>query len=226
MVLFSSSALSRLYETLFSVGIFPDFTTYANIATGCECQSKTWSSYKEILRMKRSVNEAPSKMSTRRFSATLDRMQVQKSSRQRYRRANSRCTRVSFVALQGAEKLPRLMRWTHYLGIIAERIRFATAPLWSDSFQGAWWWCLFRQRNKACMSTWPNELYWWFILENHATFIAIQGLYVDAQNENSSLAGRLGRGEICVGVILPLYEWLILKGLAQLYYMYSVEPVL
>lgn len=94
-----------------------DIFACANIATGCECQDRTSSSYGHNPRMKRSTNEVPDKLSTAKRSATPNHIRVHKTLRLRSRMINP-SSKIGSVTVRSVRRLSRVMRWDHLLGSI------------------------------------------------------------------------------------------------------------
>lgn len=88
------------WKTKFDVQFFFNLFVYPNIATGCEGQMMTFCSNRNILQIKRMLDELQIEMSSAWFGTTPSHMKVQISFRRRCRGVNSSSGRVFFVAVK------------------------------------------------------------------------------------------------------------------------------
>lgn len=78
----------------------------------------------KILRMKRSMNEVPRKLSIASCGPTPNHRWVHQLPTRRRRWISPSNDSISFVAVHIVERILRFMRWVYYLSSIEERIKF------------------------------------------------------------------------------------------------------
>lgn len=124
---FCSSAMSGSYKTLLNVWSFLNCFACINIVKGCQCQSTSLLFAENIPRLKRSMNEASSKMSPTRCSTTPNIMRVHKLPVQRCVKITLSSGSGPSMAVRSVGKLLHFSRRVQYLGSVEKQINFKPA---------------------------------------------------------------------------------------------------